>query len=155
MPSRLADEAEMRALVGALKDAGRGVFMLTKGGHTKVSFLEELGAASGRPVVIAALLHNSTNPRAVFDDLEAIAQANARRGLLGAISCCRCRWFRCTRPHSRPGVPSRRCAQGPAYEAKLKEKRFRDACARAFAASALSPLNGQWDQVEVVIGERM
>src|SRR5574341_2080407 len=78
MPSRLAEEAEFHALVGALREAGRGVFMLTKGGHTKVSFRSELAVGSGRPVVIAALLHNSTNPRAVFDDLEAIAQANAR-----------------------------------------------------------------------------
>jgi len=89
MPSRLADEAELRALVGALKDAGRGVFMLTKGGQTRIAFLEELAAQSTRPVVIAALLHNSTNPGAVFSDLEAIAQANARgHRLVGAISCC-------------------------------------------------------------------
>ena len=31
MPSRLADEREMLALTGALGEAGRGVFMLTKG----------------------------------------------------------------------------------------------------------------------------
>src|SRR6266850_475240 len=42
MPSRLADEKELRALVGCLREAGRGVFMLTKGGQTKISFLEEL-----------------------------------------------------------------------------------------------------------------
>ena len=53
MPSRLADEKELRALVGCLKEAGRGVFMLTKGGQTKVGFLEELAAESTRPVVIA------------------------------------------------------------------------------------------------------
>ncbi|MBL8671979.1 MAG: amidohydrolase family protein, partial [Alphaproteobacteria bacterium] len=57
MPSRRADEAEMRALVGALGEAGRGVFMLTKGGGTKVPFLESLAAETGRPVVVAALLH--------------------------------------------------------------------------------------------------
>ena len=54
MPSRLADEKELRALVGCLGEAGRGVFMLTKGGHTKVSFLEELAAQTARPVVVAA-----------------------------------------------------------------------------------------------------
>ena len=43
MPSRLADDAELLALTGAL--GGRGVFMLTKGGQTKVSFLEEVGRA--------------------------------------------------------------------------------------------------------------
>src|SRR5688572_29061432 len=32
MPSRLADEHELRTLVGSLREAGRGVFMLTKGG---------------------------------------------------------------------------------------------------------------------------
>jgi len=83
MPSRLADERELRALAGCLKQAGRGVFMLTKGGQTKISFLEELSAASTRPVVIAALLHNSTNPGAVFDDLERIRAANGRGARAG------------------------------------------------------------------------
>ena len=40
MPSRLADAAELRALVGCLREAGRGVFMLTKGGQTAIGFLE-------------------------------------------------------------------------------------------------------------------
>jgi N-acyl-D-aspartate/D-glutamate deacylase len=160
MPSRLADEAEMRALVGALKDAGRGVFMLTKGGHTKVSFLEELAAASGRPVVIAALLHNSTNPRAVFDDLEAIAQANARgRRLLGAISCCPLSMdFTLHSPYTFEGLESWQPAlplKGAAYEAKLKEKGFRDAVRAELSRPAHFRLfNGQWDQVEVVESAR-
>ena len=160
MPSRLADEAEMRALVGALKDAGRGVFMLTKGGHTKVSFLEELAAASGRPVVIAALLHNSTNPRAVFEDLEAIAQANARgRRLLGAISCCPLSMdFTLHSPYTFEGLESWQPAlplKGPAYEAKLKEKGFRDAVRAELSRPAHFRLfNGQWDQVEVVESAR-
>ena len=69
--------------------AARGVYMLTKGGHTPVPFLESLAAASGRPVMVAALLHNGINPTAVFDDLDAIAAANARgRRLLGQVSCC-------------------------------------------------------------------
>ena len=89
MPSRLADDAELGALTGTLRDAGRGVFMLTKGGHTKVGFLEELAARNSRPVIVAALLHSNTAPEAVFADLDAIAAANARgRRLFGAISCC-------------------------------------------------------------------
>src|SRR6185295_3230758 len=76
MPSRLAEERELRALVGCLKEAGKGLFMLTKGGHTKMAFLEELAADSGRPVVVAALLHNNTSPGVVFEDLDAIAAAN-------------------------------------------------------------------------------
>ena len=156
MPSRLADETEMRELVGALKEAGRGVFMLTKGGHTKVSFLEELGAASERPVVIAALLHNSTNPRAVFDDLDAIAQANARgHRLVGAISCCPLSMdFTLRSPYTFEGLEAWKPAlplKGAAYEAKLREKSFRDAVRAELAKPAHFRLfNAQWDQVEVV-----
>jgi N-acyl-D-aspartate/D-glutamate deacylase len=160
MPSRLADDAEMRALVGALRDAGRGVFMLTKGGHTKVSFLEELGEASGRPVVIAALLHNSTNPRAVFDDLEAIARANARgHRLVGAISCCPLSMdFTLHSPYTFEGLESWKPAlplKGAAYEAKLRDQAFRDAVRAELSKPAHFRLfNGQWDQVEVVESSR-
>ncbi|MDA1117816.1 MAG: amidohydrolase family protein [Proteobacteria bacterium] len=156
MPSRLADEAELRALVGALQDAGRGVFMLTKGGHTKVSFLEVLAAQTARPVVVAALLHNSTNPRAVFADLDAIAQANARgRKMVGAISCCPLSMdFTLHSPYTFEGLQAWQPAlrlQGPAYAAKLKEKSFRDAVRAELAQPAHFRLfNGQWDQVEVV-----
>ena len=36
MPSRLADDDELRALVGVLGEVGRGIFMLTKGGGTGI-----------------------------------------------------------------------------------------------------------------------
>jgi N-acyl-D-amino-acid deacylase len=156
MPSRLAEDEELRALVGALKDAGRGVFMLTKGGHTKVAFLEELAAASGRPVVIAALLHNSTNPHAVFDDLEAIAAANDRgRRMVGAISCCPLSMdFTLHSPYTFEGLESWQPAlplKGAAYQAKLRDKSFRDAVRAELARPAHFRLfNAQWDQVEVV-----
>ncbi|MGD9952234.1 MAG: amidohydrolase family protein [Burkholderiales bacterium] len=160
MPSRLADEAEMRALVGALKEAGRGVFMLTKGGQTKVPFLESLAAESGRPVVIAALLHNSTNPDAVFRDLEEIAQANARgRHLAGAVSCCPLSMdFTLRSPYTFEGLEAWKPAlplKGDAYKAKLAEKAFRDSVRAELARPAHFRLfNGQWDQVEVVESRR-
>jgi N-acyl-D-amino-acid deacylase len=156
MPSRLADDAELRALVGALRQAGRGVFMLTKGGHTKVAFLEELAAECARPVVIAALLHNSTNPSAVFDDLEAISAANARgRRLVGAISCCPLSMdFTLHSPYTFEGLEAWQPAlslKGAAYEAKLKDTGFRDALRAELQRPAHFRLfNGQWDQVEVV-----
>ncbi|HYM32156.1 MAG TPA: amidohydrolase family protein [Candidatus Cybelea sp.] len=89
MPSRLASPAEFEALVGVLGEERRGLFMLTKGSRTTIPFLESLAAASGRPVMIAALLHNPTNPDATFADLRAIAAAQARgRKLYGQVSCC-------------------------------------------------------------------
>src|SRR5918999_2684968 len=142
MPSRLADEAEMRALVGARMDAGRGgVFMLTKGGHTTIPFLEELALESGRPVIVAALLHSSTNPEAVFKDLEAIRQANARgRRLVGAVSCCPLAMdFTLHSPYVFEGLESWQPAlslKGEAFKAKLRERQFRDAVRAELAKPA-------------------
>jgi N-acyl-D-aspartate/D-glutamate deacylase len=160
MPSRLADEAELRALVGTLKDAGRGVFMLTKGGHTKIDFLESLAADTGRPVVVAALLHNSTNPGAVFQDLEAIRAADARgHRMAGAISCCPLSMdFTMQSPYTFEGLQSWQPVlplKGDSYRAKLAERAFRDAVRAELAQPAHFRLfNGQWDQVEVVESKR-
>ena len=160
MPSRLADEAELRALTGALKDAGRGIFMLTKGGQTKIAFLEELAAACGRPFVVAALLHNSTNPRAVFQDLDEIRAANGRgRRMLGAISCCPLSMdFTMRSPYVLEGLESWKPAlplKGEAFKAKLAERVFRDGIRAELSEAAHFRLfNGQWDQVEVVESRR-
>lgn len=89
MPSRLADDQEIEELVAAMGQEERGVFMLTKGGQTEISFLEKLAENSTRPVLIAALLHNSTNPEGTFKELTAIGEARARgRELWGQVSCC-------------------------------------------------------------------
>lgn len=89
MPSRLADDDELLALVNAMGKSGRGIFMLTKGNRTDVPYLEELSAKTGRPVMIAALLHNSTNPTGTLDELARIDEARSRgRDLWGQVSCC-------------------------------------------------------------------
>ncbi len=156
MPSRLADDDELRALVASLKEAGRGIFMLTKGGQTKISFLEELAAASGRPVVVAALLHNSTNPRAVFADLDAIAAANARgHKLVGAMSCCPLSFdFTMQSPYPVEGLEGWKPAlglKGAALRAKLAEPAFRQGLRDELARPAVFRIfNGEWDKVQVV-----
>jgi N-acyl-D-amino-acid deacylase len=156
MPSRLADEAEFSALVGAMGEAGRGVFMLTKGGHTPIAFLESLAAASDRPVMIAALLHNSTNPQAVFADLQAIAQANARgHALTGQVSCCPLTMdFTLASPYPVEGLASWKPAlglAGPALRAVLADAGFRAAVRNELAAPASFRLfNAEWDKVHVV-----
>jgi N-acyl-D-amino-acid deacylase len=160
MPSRLADERELRALVGALGEAGRGVFMLTKGGETPLAFLEELAAESGRPVVVAALFHSSTNPDAVFRDLAAIEAAHARgRKMVGAVSCCPLAMeFTLRSPYTFEGLESWRPAlslQGEKYEEKLKQRGFRDAVRAELARPAHFRLfNGEWDKVQVIESAR-
>ena len=139
---------------------GGGVFMLTKGGQTKVEFLEALAALSGRPVVVAALLHNSTNPRAVFDDLEAIRDANARgQRMLGAVSCCPLtNDFTLRSPYPVEGLESWRPAlglKGEAFKAKLRERGFRDAIRAELERPAHFRLfNGEWHKVTVVESAR-
>lgn len=160
MPSRLADEAEMKALVGCLKEAGHGVFMLTKGGQTKMGFLEELAALSGRPVVVAALLHNNTNPRSVFDDLDAISAANARGNrMLGAISCCPLTSdFPMSAPYPMEGILAWKPAlglSGEAFKAKLADPAFRKAVRDEIAKPAIFRIfNGEWDKVYVAHAAR-
>ena len=156
MPSRLADEKEMRALVGCLKEAGRGVFMLTKGSQTSMPFLEELAADCGRPVVVAALLHDSTNPRVVFDALEAISAARARgRRMAGAMSCCPLTMdFTLHSPYLLEGLAAWKPAMalgGDAYRAKLAEPAFRAAVRAEIASPAtFRVFNGEWDKMQVV-----
>ncbi len=89
MPSRLADAREFKALLVAMRDAGRGVFMLTKGRMTSVPFLETLAAETGRSIIIAAMFHSNTAPTRVFEELAAIKAAQARgHNLVPQISCC-------------------------------------------------------------------
>ena len=156
MPSRLADEREMHALVMAMGESGGGVFMLTKGGQTAVAFLESLAADSARPVMVAALLHNSTSPQSVFKDLDAISAANARgHGLIGQVSCCPLTMdFTLQSAYPVEGLQSWQPAlgqHGDALMAVLASRDFRDGVRAELAAPASFRLfNGEWDKVQVV-----
>jgi len=160
MPSRLAEEKEIAALVGTLKAAGRGVFMLTKGGHTSIAFLERLAADSGRPVVVAALFHDSMKPDAVFQELEEIGAANARKHrLVGAMSCCPLTMdFTMRSPYTFESLDSWKQAmrlKGDAYATKLADTGFREALREEIARPGHFRLfNGEWDKVHVVESAR-
>ena len=89
MPSRLADEQEMLALSGALREGGKGLLMMTKASDTPIPWIESLAAAADRPYLVAALLHSNLTPEATFEDLDHIAAARRRgRRMLGAVSAC-------------------------------------------------------------------
>ena len=160
MPSRLAADKELATLTGTLKEAGRGVFMLTKGGHTSMAFLEGLAADIGRPVVVAALFHDSTRPDAVFQELEAIGAANARgRQLVGAISCCPLTMdFTMRSPYTFESLDAWKQAmklKGDLYATKLADPAFRAALREEIARPGHFRLfNGEWDKVHVVESAR-
>ena len=88
MPSRLGDEREMLALTGALGEAGRGVFMLTKGMTSTIPWLETISANNGRPVMIAAMFVDPGDPTRVFTELAEIEAARTRgRELWAQVGC--------------------------------------------------------------------
>jgi N-acyl-D-aspartate/D-glutamate deacylase len=88
MPSRLADEAEMVTLTGALGEAGRGVFMLTKGMTSTIPWLEKIAGGNGRPVMIAAMFVDPGDPGRVFREIGEIEAARARgRELWAQVGC--------------------------------------------------------------------
>ena len=156
MPSRLASSGEMMALITAMGERGKGVYMVTKGGQMPVPFLEEMAKQSGRPVMIAALLHNSTNPTGVFKDLDQIASANTRgQRLIGQVSCCPLTMdFTLASPYPVEGLQSWKPAlglQGDALKAVLSDKAFRQSVRDEIAAPTTFRLfNGEWDKVHVV-----
>ena len=142
-----------RELPGSI---GQIVRMLTKGAHTTMPFLESLAAQGGRPVMVAALLHNSVAPRAVFDDLDAIAAANARgQRLLGQVSCCPLTMdFTLASPYPVEGLVGWQPAlgrAGAALRAVLADPAFRAGVRAELAAPTTFRLfNGEWDKVHVV-----
>ena len=156
MPSRMASDAEHLALIEAMAHAGGGVYMVTKGGQMPVALLVDMAARSGRPVMIAALLHNGTNPGAVFADLDAISAANTRgRQLIGQVSCCPLTMeFTLASPYPVEGLKSWQPAlgkEGAALAAVLADPGFRDGVRAELAAPAAFRLfNGEWDKVHVV-----
>jgi N-acyl-D-aspartate/D-glutamate deacylase len=156
MPSRLASDDEMMALIKAMGECGKGVYMVTKGGQMPVPFLEDMAKQSGRPVMIAALLHNSTNPTGVFKDLDQIASANTRgQRLIGQVSCCPLTMdFTLASPYPVEGLQSWKPAlglQGAALRAVLSNTAFRQAVRDEIAAPTTFRLfNGEWDKVHVV-----
>jgi N-acyl-D-amino-acid deacylase len=155
MPSRLACDDEMMALTKAMSEKGKGVYMVTKGGHMSIDFLESLAAASNRPVMIAALLHNNTNPTGVFKDLEGIAAANARGNrLIGQVSCCPLSMdFTLQSPYPVEGLQSWQPAlgkSGQALKQVLSDASFRKAVRDEIAAPAVFRLfNGEWNKVHI------
>ena len=156
MPSRLASDEEMMQLTLAMASLGRGVYMVTKGGQMAMSFLQSLAQASGRPVMVAALLHNSTNPEAVFKDMAYIAQANAQgASMMGQVSCCPLTMdFTFASAYPVEGLVSWRPAMGLSHEALkacLVDASFRQAVKAELAQTATFRLfNNEWDKVHVV-----
>jgi len=156
MPSRLADDEEMMQLTLAMSSQGGGVYMVTKGGQMPMSFLQSLSESSGRPVMVAALLHNSTNPDVVFNDMKAITEANSQGiPLTGQVSCCPLTMdFTFASAYPVEGLVSWKPAMGLTHsELKkcLADNTFRQNVKNELAQTTTFRLfNNEWDKVHVI-----
>jgi N-acyl-D-amino-acid deacylase len=159
MPSRLADEQELLALSGSLKDVGRGMLMMTKGELTSIEFIERLARSAGRPYLVAALLHSNLVPDGSFEDLAQIAQAR-RRGnrLYGAVSACPLTFeFTLHEPYVFEGLnawqPLMRMDEAATKKA-LADPAFRTAVKGELSERRRRLFNGEWDKVFVTQAAR-
>lgn len=64
MPSTIATDAELRALIQPLGDAGKGMFVMATGSRATTDYMESLAADTGRPVFMVTVLamHNHADP---------------------------------------------------------------------------------------------
>jgi N-acyl-D-aspartate/D-glutamate deacylase len=88
VPSRLAEFEEIRRLVGALGDAGAGVFQATLGGGLFLDEFELLARETGRPITWTALLAGIFGPKGHRALLERTAkQQDDGLAIFPQVSC--------------------------------------------------------------------
>jgi N-acyl-D-amino-acid deacylase len=90
MPSRLAEDRELDALVGTLAEAKRGVFHIGAGEGERlgVDALERIARTTGRPVVFSPVFYNPAFPERASQRLADCAAAQARGAeMYGQVSC--------------------------------------------------------------------
>jgi N-acyl-D-aspartate/D-glutamate deacylase len=80
MPSTIASDEELRALVGVLGEKQRGIFVMATGPRASPEFMESLAAQSGRPTFIVTVLtmYNRAQPERALEMYERCAQAHQR-----------------------------------------------------------------------------
>jgi N-acyl-D-aspartate/D-glutamate deacylase len=155
MPSRLAEERELRALVSAMGDSGRGVFMLTRGSATSIPYLETLAAACGRPVVVAAMFYNHLEPDSVFLLNDQMRAARTRgHNLIPQVSCCPLTMeFTLQSPYvfeSLPAWAPAMAAHGDALKRLYADPKFRTAVKDDIARGRGLLFKGEWHKLHVV-----
>jgi N-acyl-D-amino-acid deacylase len=90
MPSTIAGEAELRALVGVLGEEGKGVFQIAAGERASVEMLESISADTGRLITMSGgmTLYKESAPSQSSDTLNACGAALQRgHRVYGQVSC--------------------------------------------------------------------
>jgi N-acyl-D-aspartate/D-glutamate deacylase len=80
MPSTICEDAELRALVAPLKEAGKGVFVVAAGSKATPEYLEQMAADTGRPMFMVTVLamYTDQDPGRAMTYYERCAEALKR-----------------------------------------------------------------------------
>src|SRR4051812_18376269 len=80
MPSTIAGDGELKALVGILGEKQKGIFVIASGPRATPEYLEEIVADTGRPAFMVTVLtmHNRAAPERALNYYERCAAALAR-----------------------------------------------------------------------------
>ena len=77
MPSTIASESELRALVGVLGETGRGVFVMATGARATPDLMESMAADTRRPMFVVTVLtmYNRAEPERCTQYYQRVADA--------------------------------------------------------------------------------
>ena len=80
MPSTIATDAELHALLQPLSDTGKGMFVMAAGSRATTDYMESLAAETGRPMFMVTVMamYNDADPDAAQGYFERCAQACQR-----------------------------------------------------------------------------
>jgi hypothetical protein len=117
--------------------------------------LEEFAAASGRPVLVAALLHSALTPQGVFDDLAAITAANSRgHRMRGAVAATPLVFdFSFESPYPLEPLQAWKSAfglKGEALMARMRDPALRQAIREELKTPARRLFAGNWELITVL-----
>lgn len=157
MPSRLADERELTELAGVLGEAKRGVFQMTVGPHTPVSFIERIARETGRTAIFSSVFQNDSFPERGPRQLADCAAAQARGArVFGQVSCQPLTMeFTLANPYPFHSLEAWAELKGAAPESIMTALRDPDFRAR-FRATLANPRRGtifygNWARVQIAI----
>jgi len=160
MPSRLAEESELRSLVGVLGEKGRGVFQLTVGPNMTSKVMESLAKDNNCPVFQTAALFNEAYPerapRMVSDSAEAQARGNQ---LWAQVSCQSLSMdFALTAAFPMQSLDAWRPlidADNESFERQIRDSEFRSRFRHDLEVPQKGKLfYGDWSKVEVAMAAR-
>jgi N-acyl-D-amino-acid deacylase len=156
MPSTIAGDEELKELVGVLKEAGKGIFVMATGPRGTTEFMEAIAADTGRPTFMVTVLtmYSKANPGRALQYYQRCAAALARGREVYIHSSCQPLSFDFTlrEPYilySHDAFDQVKAAPPEERAAIYQQKSFRDRLRENFRNPKSGILfYGDWSQVE-------